>query len=161
MDTEEASTSFSLQYAYGDTWQSEVSFLRLLFCSPLGGQLGKHHRASDGRAAGFLPGIIRGFSPSLGSVCHLGSGFYQLVNCSLSSSSRIKYSFFVCDGKKCFLSFKTVFSIIPYHHQVLFLSFDAKFQTLTISAVKILILIMEYFYIISITCYFLNYHLIV
>ena len=108
MDTEEASPSFPLQYACGDTWQPEVSFLRLLICSPLGGQLGKRHRASDGRAAAFLPGTIRGFSPSLGSVCHLGRGFYQLVNCCLCSSSWINYSSFVW-WQKCFLSFKTAF----------------------------------------------------
>ena len=109
MDTEEASPPFSRQYACGDSWLPEVSFLRLLFCSPLGGQLRKHPRASDGRAAAFLPGSMGGFSPSLGSLCHLGRGFYQLVNCCLASSSQINCSSFVwC--QKCFLSFKIVFS---------------------------------------------------
>ena len=109
MDTEEASPSFSLQYACGDSWQPEVSFLRLLFYSALRGQLRKHPRAWNGRAAAFLPGTIRGFSPSLGSVCHLVRGFYQLVNCCLFSSSWINYSSFVW-WQKCFLSFQTAFS---------------------------------------------------
>ena len=112
MDTEEASPSFSLQYACGDSWQPEVSFLRLLFYSPLGGKLRNHPRASDGRAVAFLPGTIRGFSPSLISVCHLCMGFNQLVKCCLSSSSRINYNSFnsFVWWQKCFLSFQAAFS---------------------------------------------------
>ena len=59
------SPSFSQQYACGDFWQPEVSFLRLLHHFPLGGQLRKHHSSSDGRATALLPDVIREFTHCL------------------------------------------------------------------------------------------------
>ena len=91
MNTEEASASFSQQYACGDSWQPEVSFLRLLHHLPLGRQLRKHS-ASEGRAAALLPGTIRRFSPSSVTVCHLSRGFYQLDNRYLFSTFWINYN---------------------------------------------------------------------
>ena len=135
MDTEEASPSFTLHYAYGNSWQPEVSFLRLLHHLPLGRQLRKHS-ASERRAAALLLGTIRRFSPSSVSVCHLGRGFYQLDNCFLFSTSWINYNSLLW-WQKCFLSIKSTYcnSILCLG---LSLSFDPEVPAPTISVVWIL-----------------------
>ena len=55
---------------------------------------------------------LRILSLSSVSVCHLGSGFYQMSNCYLSFISWIRYNSFVW-WQNYFLSFKTCFQ--QYH----------------------------------------------
>ena len=129
MNTEEASSSLSLQYACGDSWRPDASFLRLLHHLPLGRQLRKLS-ASEGRAAALLLGTIRRFSPCL--ICHLSCGQELLPTRQLllllHFLNKVQFSFVMVTMFVCFFLLKALIAIASFVWFYRYPSLIVKFQ---------------------------------
>ena len=111
MDTEEASPPFSWQYACDDSSQPEIL--------PSWGCCATFLWEDNWESITALQREeqqLSSWSPSwdclpVFCVCHLGTGFYQLGNCYLSSTSWVNYNFFVWH-KNVFFLLKPAFNSI-------------------------------------------------